>query len=181
MSTKSSLPCTDDESKTARARTERLPRGRRKRGAPSEAPNEGARCIRELLLRRSAAQIARTVGCDEVGVRRWAHGDRLPSRQFRARLLDAYTIPLDAWDRETSRRELITRPLELVTITGPLELVTANDAPKTSEGPPANAAEAASSPWRAPPAAIALAAALEAMTTGHARILAEALRRMLER
>lgn len=65
---------------------------------PSEAPNAGARRLREILKTRTYAQIARKIACDLSGVRRWALGDWCPDRRRRMLLEEHFDIPFESWD-----------------------------------------------------------------------------------
>lgn len=65
---------------------------------PDDAPNEGARRLRELLRTRTFGQIARKLGCDLSGVRRWAVGTWNPDRRMRERLWEEFAIAVEVWD-----------------------------------------------------------------------------------
>jgi transcriptional regulator with XRE-family HTH domain len=125
---------------------------------PSTAPNEGVRLLRELRLRMTYEQIARKVGCDETAVATWAEAKYRPRPSGCNRMFEAFGIPLDAWDRAPEGDAAI----EAAAVT-----IASSQAPLEDFG-------------GSRAAATALAAAIEAMTTGHPRILATALRRMLE-
>jgi transcriptional regulator with XRE-family HTH domain len=75
---------------------------RRELFLPHEAPNEGARILRELLRRQTFAAIARRLRCDESAVRAWARGTGKPSHLLRARAADVLAIPERSWDEPRS-------------------------------------------------------------------------------
>lgn len=65
---------------------------------PSDATNEGARRLRELLRRHSFGWIARKLRCDEKSVRTWAREEGKPNLQMRARIAQELGLPEVAWD-----------------------------------------------------------------------------------
>lgn len=68
--------------------------------AVEEAPNEGARRLRALLLTRSLGQIAQRLACTTTAVRHWARGDRMPSSSWRDAMADELGIPAAAWQTD---------------------------------------------------------------------------------
>jgi ribosome-binding protein aMBF1 (putative translation factor) len=90
----------------------------RRRLNPLEAPNDGARRLRERLRRWrgqawSNVEIAKMLSLDPSGsgVARWANGDRRPDRIMREKLEEELEIPFSSWDEpnelepSTTRRE----------------------------------------------------------------------------
>lgn len=68
--------------------------------SPATAPNEGVRLLRELLLRRSARQIAKRAGVDFSTICRLASGKSKPLAETRATLEATLQIPAGAWDED---------------------------------------------------------------------------------
>lgn len=142
----------------------RKPPARKMIASPDDAPNEGVRMLRELRLRLTYGAIARKVGCDERAVRMWTAGTHFPRADLASRLRDAFGIPLEAWARPGH---------DVVAVDAAAAAVVAAHPEIEDE------IELADLPEPSRAGAVALAAAIESMTTGHARVLATALRRML--
>lgn len=65
---------------------------------PTDATNEGARRLRELLRRRTFGALAKQLRCDERAVRMWAREEAKPSLLLRARVEDVLGIGANTWD-----------------------------------------------------------------------------------
>lgn len=73
--------------------------------APEDAPNDGARRLREMLVRKTQSELA--VICDASGefvtsvapgaIGAWARGDRRPIRELRVAMERAWGIRAAAW------------------------------------------------------------------------------------
>lgn len=63
-----------------------------------DASNEGVRRLREVLRSRSAAVVARLVGCDATAIRRWAREERTPTAEWRTVLHSELGIAESAWE-----------------------------------------------------------------------------------
>jgi hypothetical protein len=75
---------------------------RRSKLEPSGATNEGARQLRELLVRQTFGALARRLRCDEGAVRHYAREKRKPNDGMRERIFTTFGIPYDAWDKPPS-------------------------------------------------------------------------------
>lgn len=63
-----------------------------------DASNEGVRRLREILRSRSAAVVAKRLGCDSTAVRRWAREERTPTPEWRKVLDEVLGIPESSWE-----------------------------------------------------------------------------------
>lgn len=78
---------------------------RRELMRPNSAPNDGARRLREVLLRRTQRSVALTakIGANTIG--QYARGDRRPEPDNRAQLEIHFGIPPTSWDEPNVLRE----------------------------------------------------------------------------
>ena len=71
---------------------------RRAKLALDDAPNDGCLRLRLIARRSTFRRLAKKLMLDESGVRRWAHGSRLPGFDARARMEKLLEIPIESWD-----------------------------------------------------------------------------------
>lgn len=64
---------------------------------PTAAPNAGAARLCELLLRTRCSRLAELAGVDDRNLRRYLHGQRLPTADVRALLESNLGIAAELW------------------------------------------------------------------------------------
>lgn len=84
--------------KRSAKRVRRAVRRRPGRRAALKPPNsEGARLLQRVP--GTLAELAARLGCSRVSVLDWRNGDKTPGYDACAALLEAFAIPIDAWDQ----------------------------------------------------------------------------------
>lgn len=79
--------------------------------APDDAPNEGARALRVIMLTKSTGEIARKVGSLASTVLRWSIGV-VPDPESRGRVFDTLRIPPESWSKSLDAARSRVKPLE---------------------------------------------------------------------
>lgn len=74
-----------------------MSRRRRNLSPPSEAKTEGLRRLRELLVTKTFAALARRLRCDEGTIRHYERGVRFPDTRMRRRMREEFGISENAW------------------------------------------------------------------------------------
>lgn len=85
--------------------------------------NEGARLLTAIVARGSATAVAARLGVTEGAARHYADGSRKPRAETRRRALDAFSIPVDAWEHPAREEKAAGKPAQTNATTTPLSAV----------------------------------------------------------